>query len=830
MVGKNARTADSERVSRVIEGSDVDDYLQNEVDYSAFSSNERLQQRLRELLWNKREIFKGLGKIKGVRHKIELKEGVKPICQPLRRRSPKEESVEREAMQKLLQMEVLEHAVSPWAANNVFVRKKDGGIRVTSDFRALNDATVTDTYPMEDVRNVLNWLAGKNVFSTFDLKDGFFQVELEEESKPLTAIRTVLGLLQYRRLPQGMKNSPGTFQRIVNVILGAMKGTDVMAFMDDVSLGTAGEEEHLDKLEALLDKLYASGARLKLSKCKFGSRSVEVLGHRVDKDGLHPSAGHVESIKSLVEPASGDELMRFLGLVNYFSDFVDHFAETAKPLYEALKGTGFSKKRRHGQRLVFKDWDSRWGEAQKDSWKQLKDALSDPEMLTAPLRGAPKRVMTDASSYGLGGVLLQQGVNGNWSPVSFTSRLLKKAEMNYTPTEKECLAVVHALHKWRHYLHGESFTAVTDHLSLKWLLSLNDPRDRLARGVVEIMDHDFTIEHRGGKELVVPDTLSRDAVPKPLCQRCYCPMNDRRIEDALESAEAECISRILESQLDDQSPLREADGADSVLAVVNAFAPGPSRAEFLTAQETEFGDLKRYVKSLRGGAIDDNGLMCVARAGHLPIVVPKSLQKSVLAHVHGSKLHGHYKVDRTLSKLRGKYWWKTMVEDTVSFIRNCVVCAATDDVAPRRQAPMEARHPTRRFQTVAIDVQTITPRAKSGNKKVLAMIDVFTRFARAVGIKDEKADIIADALLKEWISLFGPMEVLQSDGGTNIMGKIVEHLTNELGVGRTQTYPLHPQANGTVERWNRTLARDLACFVATGEDDWDEHVALACKQ
>lgn len=169
-----------------------------------------------------------------------------------------------------------------------------------------------------------------------------------------------------------------------------------------------------------------------------------------------------------------------------------------------------------------------------------------------------------------------------------------------------------------------------------------------------------------------------------------------------------------------------------------------------------------------------------------------------------------------------------MVEDTVSFIRNCVVCAATDDVAPRRQAPMEARHPTRRFQTVAIDVQTITPRAKSGNKKVLAMIDVFTRFARAVGIKDEKADIIADALLKEWISLFGPMEVLQSDGGTNIMGKIVEHLTNELGVGRTQTYPLHPQANGTVERWNRTLARDLACFVATGEDDWDEHVALAC--
>eukprot|EP00171_Calliarthron_tuberculosum_P022965 IDg22965t1 len=328
-------------------------------------------------------------------------------------------------MEKLLRMNVLEPSASPWAANNVIVPKKDSGVRVTTDFRALNNLTITDSYPMEDVRVILDWLAGKKIFSTFDIKDGFYHVLLEPDSRPLTAIRTVAGLLQYRRLPQGIKNDPGTFQRIVNMILGDRKGRDVMAFVDDTSVGTETEEEHLKSLESILDTLLKFNVRLKLSKCNFGVRSVEVLGHLVDENGLHPSTKHVEAIHQLVEPASGDELMRFLGLMNYFSDFIDHFADTARPLYSVLIGTGFSKKRKRGQKLITPDWDRRWGEEQREAWKSLKGALSNPEALMAPKRGAPKKIMTDASSYGLGGVLLQQGENGEWQPLAYTSKTLK---------------------------------------------------------------------------------------------------------------------------------------------------------------------------------------------------------------------------------------------------------------------------------------------------------------------------------------------------------------------------------------------------------------------
>ena len=194
-----------------------------------------------------------MGKIAGVQHKIALRPNAMPVCEPVRRRSPKEEEVERTtvaklvertAMAKLLKMGVLQSAVSPWAANNVFVRKKDGGIIVTSDFRRLNDLTITDSYPMENVRNTLDWLATKRVFSVFDVKDGFYQVELHPDSKQCTAIRTVLGLFQFTRLPQGLKNSPGTFQRIINIILGSRKGKDVLAFMDDTSIGTETEDGH----------------------------------------------------------------------------------------------------------------------------------------------------------------------------------------------------------------------------------------------------------------------------------------------------------------------------------------------------------------------------------------------------------------------------------------------------------------------------------------------------------------------------------------------------------------------------------------------------------
>lgn len=169
-----------------------------------------------------------------------------------------------------------------------------------------------------------------------------------------------------------------------------------------------------------------------------------------------------------------------------------------------------------------------------------------------------------------------------------------------------------------------------------------------------------------------------------------------------------------------------------------------------------------------------------------------------------------------------------MARDAATYLQKCLQCTVAEDRQPKKQALLEEVYPRRRLEQIDFDVQTITPRTSSDNIKIFAMVDVFTRFVRAKAIPDEKADTIARVLIEQWISIFGPMQQLLSDGGPNLIGSAIQELTAMLGSGRTQTYPLHPQANDTVERWNRTLVRDLSSFMATGEEDWDEHIALAC--
>lgn len=261
---------------------------------------------------------------------------------------------------------------------------------------------------------------------------------------------------------------------------------------------------------------------------------------------------------------------------------------------------------------------------------------------------SPKTFMTDASSYGLGG-LLQQNEDGKWAPISCTSRIMKKAEHNYTPTEKECLAIVNALQKWRHYLHGEDFLVVAKHLALKCLMSLKEPRERLARSVLEIQNYDFSVEHRERKELVVPDTLSRDAVPKPLCQRFYSPLSGNHIEALANAEEEERVANVSGNL----STWHE----ERVAAVVEVqrFVEGPTKEELHNAQEQEFGDLREYAKDHLNAAIDENEVLCIANGGDLAVLVPRSLVQQVLRHVYGSRLQGHYKLSRMLAKLKGSY-------------------------------------------------------------------------------------------------------------------------------------------------------------------------------
>jgi len=213
-----------------------------------------------------------------------------------------------------------------------------------------------------------------------------------------------------------------------------------------------------------------------------------------------------------------------------------------------------------------------------------------------------------------------------------------------------------------------------------WLLSLKDPREKLARWVVEVQDFEFTIEHRSGPELVVPDALSRDAMPKPLCQSCYGAMDRVCRGEICHDEERESVAVLNE--------------AVSITAgQVEALGDGPTEGELGTAQISEFGDLTTYVRGRRNLLVDNVGLLRSTKRDELPVVVPAALVKDVLSFVHGSSLSGHYKLQRTTVKLVTRFWWKTMARDTAFFIRDYLQCAVAEDRQPGRQALLEIIHP-----------------------------------------------------------------------------------------------------------------------------------------
>ncbi len=249
--------------------------------------------------------FKGVGSIKNISRKIKLIEGSEPFYLPLRRRTLAEQEPELKEVKELVKRGILEPSTSLWGTLNVFEPKKDGTLRTTSDIRRLNSMTETDVYTMGDMTTTLDWLSSKKLHSTLDLKYGFFQVPLGEDSRPLTAIRTVCGLFQYTRLPRGLRNSPATFQKIVNEILGDLKRQCIWSYMDDATVGSETAENHLREQNLVLTRLEEVGVKLNFSKCHFGTSEAIALGHVADKNGIRPSEEHVKAIGHFKEPANG---------------------------------------------------------------------------------------------------------------------------------------------------------------------------------------------------------------------------------------------------------------------------------------------------------------------------------------------------------------------------------------------------------------------------------------------------------------------------------------------------------------------------------------------
>ncbi|KAI9556842.1 pol polyprotein [Daphnia sinensis] len=358
---------------------------------------------------------------------------------------------------------------SAWAAPVVLVKKKDGEWRFCVDYRRLNAVTTKDVYPLPRIEDALSRMEGSRYFSILDMQAGYWQVEVDEQDRAKTAFITADGLFEFKVMPFGLTNAPATFQRMMDVVLAGLKWNSCLVYLDDIVVFAPTVSQHLERLESVLQRIERAGLKLKLSKCSFLEQSLKVLGFIVSGEGISADPEKISAMRDFPVPRNVKEVQSFLGLCSYYRRFVPNFAR---------------------------------------SFEAMKTILISPPILAHPRYDLPMEIHCDASNYGVGAVLVQK--HGDEEHViAYASRLLSNPEINYSVSEKECLALVWSVRKFRSYIWGLKIRVVTDHHSLCWLLKKRDLSGRLARWSLQLQDLDIEIVHRSGRLHSDADGLSR---------------------------------------------------------------------------------------------------------------------------------------------------------------------------------------------------------------------------------------------------------------------------------------------------------------------------------
>lgn len=388
-----------------------------------------------------------------VDHHIEIVPGSSPPTKPTYQLSLSEMAELEKQLDDLIRHGFIRHSQSPYGAPVLFVKKKGGELRMCVDYRALNKQTVKNTYPLPRIDELMDQLNGAKVFSKIDLRSGYHQIRIAQEDIHKTAFRTRYGLYEFMVLPFGLTNAPATFMTLMNEVFKDCLDTCVVIYLDDILIYSQTPEQHERDLERVLARLQEHELYAKLSKCNFFRSEVDFLGHVVGRDGIKVDPAKVKAVQDWPTPSCVKDIQSFLGLVNYYRRFIPSYALMALPMSEMIK----------------KDIPFSWGSRQQAAFDFLKQALVSAPVLAIFDPSRPITVHTGVSDFAIGAVLMQDD-----RAIAYESRKLSPAERNYAVHEKEELAIVFALAKWRVYLHGtkEPFVIFTDYESV----SLNSAR------------------------------------------------------------------------------------------------------------------------------------------------------------------------------------------------------------------------------------------------------------------------------------------------------------------------------------------------------------------
>jgi hypothetical protein len=672
-----------------------------------------------------------------------------PLSARARHLSSAQLNVAKNTFEELERLGIVSRSQSAWASPLHMVLKPNGTWRPCGDYCHLNAVTVPDKYPLPNLQDLLAHLHGSTIFSKLDLEKGYYQVPMQKDDIPKTAIITPFGLFQINFMPFGLKNAAQTFQRLMDTLFRSFPF--LFIYLDDLLIFSPTKEQHLLHLQQVFDVLASNGLRINPAKCTFAVPEVDCLGHHVTPSGLYPLSSKVQPILSFPPPTNLPALQRFLGMLNFYRRLLPAIAHVLRPLTDACSS----------------QHPFQWTPAMNSAFHTAKSLLASAVPLHHPIHSAVLSLATDASESHVGAVL-QQKARGSWQPLAFFSHKLSPTETRYSTFDQELMAAYLAVRHFRFFLEGCLFTLFTDHKPLVTAISkAGTPfSSRQQRHLSFLSEFTTTFSHLPGSKNVVADALSRPSSPFLQC-------------------------------------------ASVSTAPLNLF-PLPLSYSDIAQEQQKCPSIPplRTLPSLHISSIPLSPTLSLLGDISTPTfrpLIPLSFRQQIFQHVHSL---GHLGIRTTRRLLTSCFLWDGMAQDINLWARQCIPCQTSKVHKHISPPPASIPIPSRRFSHIHVDLVGPLPSSQS-HTHIFTIIDQTTRWVEAVPLPSSSARACADALCSTWISRFGVPRTITSDRGSQFVSSLWTNLSSFLNVSHITTTAFHPQSNGILERFHRRLKATL---------------------
>lgn len=715
---------------------------------------------------------------------VDIKDSGIPVRAKPYRTTQKDRETIRNIVREWRECGIVRDTKSPYASPVLLVPKSSGEKRLVVDFRRLNNQTVRNNFPIPNIDDCFETLSGCRLFCTLDLMSGYLQVPLSEESKGKTAFITPDETAEFERLSFGLVNAPYEFSKLMSLVFGHLRDKTIIWYLDDILVPAKDFRDMLNRLILVFEALREAHLTLNLSKCIFGQSCVNYLGFRLSGEGLQPSIHKLRAIEEFATPKNKHELKRFLGLTGFFRRFVEKYSLTARPLTDLTKA---------GR-------DYRWTKDQECAFQKLKLMLQESPTLQLYNPKARTELHCDASIHGIAGMLLQEGVDQKLHLVYCVSKKTNDAEQKYHSSKLELLAILWSVERLRHLLLGIKFTVVSDCQALVYLNAKKTIQPQIARWYSILAEYDMEIRYRPGDKMSHVDCLSRAATEEPSSSEIIDEIYEKRLNIFLIISEEE---RIMMIQRSDKKLSNLID-----ILKKDEYERDKEEKSLVHHYEIDRGRLYKQVKV--------NGQV------RWLYVIPDSMRKATVIKYHDQM--GHWSLDRTVTHILRKFWFRGLRRYIRQHIRGCFECLLVKVPGGRKSGKLHSpRLPERPMIKLHVDHLGPFQKSVKGNQHILVIVDAYSRFVRLYPVKSTKSTETA-LKMEEFVCQYGAPRIIVSDQGTAFTGHSFTEFCEKYDIEHKTIASHYPQANGMAENRMKSIIPVIITSFDFDDERWDKAI------